>query len=544
MRKIQLICLLICLCLLLAACSLAPAASPEGEPAVPASVEEPQAAPAAAPAPETAGEDAAPSPEPTSEPVLFAAGGVPGDAEELSLVLEPGETAKLDLLPALRKLDARGSACYEELCAWGEEHPEVELLYTVPLPGLGETENGTESLDFTALTAQEREAALPLLAFLPRLRELRLPDEEAGLSLDGALAVARDLPEVVVDYPFTLYGQEVNLADEQLVLFHIPVDDQGEAVRRVLPCMHACTWLDMDSCGVDNQHMAVIRDENPEVDVIWRVWFADQYSVRTNVTTILASMPGVGGDMPDSRTEGLYYCTKVRYLDLGHNIMLTDFSFVRNMPDLEVAIISMASIEDLSPFSSCSKLLYLEMGNTKVSDLSPLAACTNLKHLNIGTNAAITDISPLYDLDLKRLWIGDYTPIPAEQVEKMQELHPKCTINTQVPSGLPNAQGVVDNEGYTIDWKSWQPPINNSAAHPIGYYKVVFKIFRYDYGGRSYAFCWNDPKYTGSDPFVTPINVSVFDTSFLSEDWEEDKDSLVVEELEDPPGGFLYAFEH
>ena len=417
------------------------------------------------------------------------------------------------------------------------------MLYTVPLPGLGAVENTEESLDLTGLSTEEILEAAPLLRFLPALRELKLPGGEEGPDLDQALEIAEALPEVLVSYPFSIYGQEADLADEQLVLFHVPVDDQGELVRRVLPCMRACTWLDMDSCGVDNENMAVIRDENPDVEVIWRVWFGSNYCVRTNVTKILASAPSKGGRIQDNNNEGLYYCTKVRYLDLGHNPELTDFGFVRNMPDLEVAVISMASIQDLSPFAYCSHLRYLEMGNTKAADLSPLAACTELRHLNIGTNKAITDISPLYHTPLKRLWIGNYTPIPEEQVEKMQELHPDCVINTTVPSGLPDANGVVDNEGYCILWKSYSPPLDWRGSQAIGWYKIAYKVFGYYWGYKSYAFFWNDPKYMGSDPYVKPVNVQVWDTSFLFEDWE-DPHSLEPEDPDGPPGVLLYEFEH
>jgi hypothetical protein len=518
--------LLLLLCLLLAGCGEAAPAAETAEPSAPPASEAPAPPPA------------------TTEPVRFAAGEVPGDTEELSLILEPGETALLDRLPALRRLDASGSECGEELCAWGLLHPQVELRYTVELPGLGAVDNTTESLDLRGLTPEQALAAAQALSLLPDLRELRLPSAEEGLCLEDALTVARAAPAAVVSYPVTLYGQSFDLSDTELVLFHVPVDDQGEAVRQVLPCMRACTWLDMDSCGVNNENMAVIRDENPEVEVIWRVWFGTSYSVRTNVTKILASMPSQGGRVDDNNCRALQYCTKVRYLDLGHNVTLSDFSFIRSMPELEVAVISMAAVEDLSPFASCPHLRYLEMGNTKVCDLSPLAACTELSHLNIGTNIGITDISPLYDLELKRLWIGSYTPVPAEQVERMQTLHPRCVINTKVPSGLERDEDGNGNEGYTIGWKQYQTGLPDwMSARPIGWYKVVFKCFRYDQGERAYAFCWNDPKYWGKDPYVKPVNVAVLDTSFLMEDWE-DPGSTVPDELEDPPGETLYEYEH
>ena len=364
MQKRIILSLALLLAILLCGCA---GETPAGEPAANS-----PAAQAAEPEPTPTPE---PTPSPSPAPVVFAAGAAPWDSRELELALEEGETALLDELPLLERLDARESACFEEIWLWSQSHPEVEVLYTVPLPGLGKIESGTEQLDMTQLSAGEILEGTPLLGYLPKLRELSLPAGEEGLSLEQAMDIARALPETVVAYPFTIYGEETDLSATELVLYHIRIDDEGEQVRQVLPCMHACTWLDMDSCHVSNEAMARIRDENPDVEVIWRVYFGENYSARTNVTKILASMPSQGGRIDDSNSEGLNYCTKVRYLDLGHNSTLSDFSFVENMPDLEIAVISMAAIEDLTPFASCQKLLYLEMGNTQVSDLSPLAQC-------------------------------------------------------------------------------------------------------------------------------------------------------------------------
>ena len=557
----------------------------------------------------------------------FTAGTYTTGSTDLSLVLQPGETTKLDEFVKLRSLDATGSTNYEELLDWSGRHPEVDLRYTVTLPDgqvldnkaefvdltgitgedveetarllgfvptlkeveLGSPDAGTritaedlqrlqealpeaelhytvtllgkpldptaESLDLSELKSEDVENAAAALSGMPALKELILPGGEEGLSLDEALLLAEAAPDALVSYPVKLYGKSFDLSDDGLDLNHINVGDQGEAIRRVLPCMRACTWLDMDSCGVDNEHMAEIRDENPNVEVIWRVNFGQNYSVRTNVTKILASMPSKGGKLYDDDAKQLQYCTKVRYLDLGHNENFSDFSFIRCMPDLEVVVISMTGIDDLSPFTSCPNLLYMEAGNTHIGDLSPLAECKNLKHLNIGTNINIKDISPLYELDLKRLWIGSYTPVPGEQVAEMQERHPACIINTSAPSGLErDAKGGALNEGYVLGWKNYQNYLtadwNYYTAHgsfpaqrPIGWYKVVFKCFEYNKATGAYAFSWNDPLYKAHDGYVKPVNTMVIDTSFLAEDWE-DPGSIIPDVLTDPPGETLYESEH
>ena len=577
-------------------------------------------------------QDGTVAPKPVAEALTeveqsFEAETVTTGVRELTMVLQPGETAKLKEFDKLEKLDATGSTNYEELRDWGLEHPEVELLYTVYLPEGQEVSNTAESVDLTGLKSENVEETARLLGFvptlrsvelgspdagtrittadldamkaalpdaelhytvtllgkpldpkaesldlselkhedvegaaaalsgLPELKEITLSGGEEGLSLEEALLIANAAPKAVVSYPVSLYGVDFDLSDEGLDLNHIWLDDQGEGIRQVLPCMRACTWLDMDSCGVDNEHMAQIRDENPNVEVIWRVNFGSNYSVRTNVTKILASMPSKGGALYDSVGEQLQYCTKVRYLDLGHNDGITDFSFIRNMPDLEVVIISMTGISDLSPFTECHNLLYMEAGNTRIGDLSPLAECKTLKHLNIGTNANIRDISPLYDLDLKRLWIGSYTPVPGDQVAEMQERHPSCIINTSAPSGLERgADGGALNEGFILGWKNYQNYLTDDwavfaatggfpAQRPIGWFKVIYKCFEYNKATEAYAFSWNDPKYNAHDPDVQPVNTMVVNTSFLNEDWE-DPSSIIPDVLSDPPGETLYESEH
>ena len=45
----------------------------------------------------------------------------------------------------------------------------------------------------------------------------------------------------------------------------------------------------MDNTGVSNEALAKIREQSPNIDVVWRVWFGTNYSVRTDTERILAS---------------------------------------------------------------------------------------------------------------------------------------------------------------------------------------------------------------------------------------------------------------
>ena len=365
-----------------------------------------------------------------------------------------------------------------------------------PVPVFNVNVLGTDYPSDTAvldLSGKGRDAILSAVDSLRQftaLDRIVLGSESDGLSWDDIAAIHEAAPNAALDYAFTLYGTEQNLANETVNLWHVPVGDRGAAVTAVLPYMTRCTYLDMDSCGVSNEDMDAIRQAFPAVNVVWRVNFKG-YSVRTDVERILASRPSVAGELHDEDVVVLKYCNGCKYLDLGHNESLTNIEFVRGMPNLEVAVIAMNPISDLSPLLDCPHLEYLETQTTSVTDLTPLSQLKELRHLNICQLPGLTDISPLFELpDLMRLWIGSVTPIPAEQVERMRQIAPACEIDTEV----------VDPTTGT--WRVW------------GYIKVSLPLYsdvdydqevlspryyllqeQFGYKDQDFAFASNDPLY-------------------------------------------------
>lgn len=434
---------------------------------------------------------AEPTPEPTPSPVVFSQGAVQWDTEGLEIVLQPGELEKLNELPELKRLVADGSDCCAELMAWAAEHPQVDVHYTVSLPGDIVAGSDDTELDLSALSpAQLRESA-DSLDLLPNVKRIFLgsAERENAPTIEDVKLLLAAAPGAVCDYEVSYFGRTFNLADETLDLNHIIMDDGGAQVRELLECMSACTYLDMDSCHVSDEDMAAIRDDFPNVKVVWRVWFGSAYSVRTDVEKILASRPTMGGELTSYNTRSLKYCTEVKYLDVGHNPTLDSIDFVAYMPKLEVAIVALCHYSDASPLASCKNLEYLELQTTWVSDLSPLAELTGLHHLNIGWLFDCTDITPLYNLtNLERLWIGALTPIPAEQVEEFKSRVPNCVVDTTVND--PTEGGWRYSETvYRADWDMYIP-----VFHPR--YTLLREQFGYDRDEFSYY--WKDPKYYAS----------------------------------------------
>ena len=342
------------------------------------------------------------------------------------------------------------------------------------------------SLDLSQATAEEVDRLISVLPALTSLNTLELgtaDGENPVISWEQVRALEEGLPQATLNYTFSIRGFLFHLSDQILNLNHLVFEDEGALAEQIASCMPNLKVLDMDSCGVSNESMAAIRDRFPGVNVVWRVWIGADYSTRTDVERLMISNPDRGGDLntPES-IEGLFYCNKVKYLDMGHNYLMYDISFIRNMPDLEALIaliIAMTAIKDISPLAGCKNLNYLEYQTSAAADLTPLSGLTNLKDLNICYNFALRDIRPIMNLELDRLYIGCLSPVPPEQIAQYKQLHPNCIVNdtTEDPTEESWRYGDIHNNG------GWE-------AAPR--YEKLRLEFEYDNFPTCYAYCGND----------------------------------------------------
>lgn len=323
---------------------------------------------------------------------------------------------------------------------------DINIVFNAEFSGLS-ISSTTEEISVSA-DRGECEKLICVIPYCSRLKLINI-DSESG-SGDFQLEDYAELRaaagnECEIHYFFTLYGKTFDVNDNEIILKDIPVRDNADALLECLPYLDRCSYLDMDSCGLPNSRMEEIRDQFPNIKVVWRVKFSI-YSARTDDTKILASIKGY--NMTYYNVECLKYCTDVVYLDLGHNI-IENISFVEYMPNLQVAILAINYWTDASPLSSCKNLEYLEIFNTGVSDLSPLSGLTNLKHLNICFLYKVTDISPLYNLtNLERLWVGCLTPVPDEQIAEFKMRVPDCVVNDSTVD--PTDEGWRVGERYEL----------------------------------------------------------------------------------------------
>lgn len=325
--------------------------------------------------------------------------------------------------------------------------PGIDLFYNVDLAGTEISNTDTEA-DLPGLRRGGLNSAVLSLQKLENLKKIRLYGAIAGgdITFDDLDWLQERFPDLTIDYVFDIWGKQVSLLDESLDLSHVKMDDGGAAVRAVLPRMKNCTYLDMDSCGVSNEDMAALRDDFPNIKVVWRIWFGRYFTCRTDTEKVLAAT--LDGNVTGANGAALKYCTEVRYLDLGHNKNLDDISFVQYMPKLEVAILAINSWSDASPLANCKELEYLEMFNTRCTDLTPLLGLTKLRHLNVSYLWGLSDISPLYQMTyLERLWIGRDNRVPRAELLNLQASLPNTEVNI-TNSGDPTSQGWRRHERY------------------------------------------------------------------------------------------------
>ena len=389
--------------------------------------------------------------------------------------------------------------------------PTVETTATpAPVPVLrfpdGSAHQADETrLDLQGLTHKDVPETAELLKQMPELEYVDLgtdgawtETERAELNAETAAAerpaeATRDLtwqdllllqkaaPRADLDYRFVFYGRYLSTLSEEMDLNHSVMSDEGAAVREILPLMKYCKRLDMDSCGVSSEAMAKIRDDYPEMEVIWRIWFAyNQFTMRTDSERLWCA--NFYPYMWDEYTQELKYLTHLKYLDLGHNLQLHDWSFLRYMPDLEVLILTSSSWESLDMLENCTKLEFLEIipyAHLDL-DLQPLEKMTNLEHLNITAMGKTENWEVLLNMKkLKRLWIGEetgyYLPEGAEK---------------QIREALPDTEIMFRGGGAATG--SWR--INPDGTVPERY-ALLREQFDYDHWPSVAPYPYNDPKY-------------------------------------------------
>ena len=395
--------------------------------------------------------------------VAFGEKTIPHDTQTLEIEANSCDYAQLlqnlKYLPALTELVLNEtSLTAQQMNELKQTYPNIQLNYSLLLGDTVYTCDAVEA-DVSWLLPEQIPGFLEQISLLPAIETLNLMNADgiSNLSVTDVKQLQDALPQVFFRYSFDLFGKVVSTSDEVIEYDEVPIGNEGEErIRQALDILTSCTYFKLDDCGLSNEVMASIREDYPNVKVVWRVRI-DPFSMLTDETMLRLTF-----HMNDSNVEDLKYLNDVTYLDMGHNDTLTVTSFIQYMPKLQCVILSGAPITDLSYFANCKDLVWLELCFcTRVADLTPLADLPNLKYLNV-SHTAVSDLSPLENVALERMNCMN-SRLTWETQDSFIQSHPDCL--TVFKGKQPYGYGWRYNDyGYTF----------------FEYYANMRVVFRYD----------------------------------------------------------------
>ena len=325
----------------------------------------------------------------------------------------------------------------------------------------------SESLDLRAATDEDVPQIISALALLPEVKTLELaPDDGVtSLSFDSLSALAAAVPEAELNCRFGLFGQTADWTTEKLKYYKTDVGNDGvDLFREALPYLRALDLLRFEDCGItDNDKMAALRADFPEKRIVWSIPIAG-YTFMTDTTLINAGIL-----LRDDNAYLLRYMPDVLYFDIGHYKGLSNIEFVRSWPKLQVVILTLTNIRDITPLEDCPDLEFFECHGTPIDDISVLADKEKLEYLNIANLPNLKDLTPLYglkQLKIVRICGSTFTHISQAQVNELKEQLPDTFVSDY--GGDPNSSG------------GWRYNTNGDKSDPTERYALLREQMRYD----------------------------------------------------------------
>ena len=371
----------------------------------------------------------------------------------VSNALAEEEIEQMKYLPQLHHVDASGCQDYSRIGMLMEEHPELEVSYRAQLLGQDFTESDTSA----TFRNPDVNALMEGLAWLPAMETVHLvePDAEAQLLRQ----MMEKYPQITFTWDKTILGKtfssaqtEYDLTGTPLIEVKLPgwanpVDADTTAdvlaeVKAVMDYFPNAEKVILPAAYFHNETVAAFREEmRSEYKVVWTVYVTKK-AVRTDQEVIHSSAYEVC--FIDEQSQDLYYCEDAIVVDVGHSY-IKNIEWVKGMPNLEYLILTHNWVKDLTPLSTCKKLIYLELyWNDYIPDYTPLQGCTALKDLNVSGTYA--DIEPLFELT----WLETLFANRCNLTEKESRMLEDALPDTKVVSreGMYTGGGWRQVQGY------------------------------------------------------------------------------------------------
>ena len=447
---------------------------------------------------------------------------------EYSAVLEPGELDSLEQYPNLRLADLSGSSCYDEMDAWANAHPGVELRYTLPLGG-SECLNSAGQLELRE-GAYEPEALLAALPHLRALESLTLPETER--SPEQLEALAQAAPQAQLRWSRSILGGEYWDDTESLDLGGVPAGtlEQELSQLQLLPALKRVELVAADGASPYSMEQALaVRQALPEAEVHYVFTLFGQTVDSGEESLIYENVP-IGREGLDQIRLALALmpnCTYLKLADCGIDndtmtalrdeyagrvkvvwqVYLDRYGFPTDVEVIHLAFESPRKpIRDDNShiLNYCTDLVYLDLGHNtltniefcrympklknlilsynSVADLSPLSACPELEFVELKCTQ-VSDLTPLTACTKLRLLnvtatnVHDVTPV--QEIKNLERFY--CVWNTvpqeqkaELAVALPDCWITYQmDDGFNVGWSYDERGVR------AAWYLEIYRIYRY-----------------------------------------------------------------
>lgn len=225
--------------------------------------------------------------------------------------------------------------------------------------------------------------------------------------------------------PVEILGKKYDYTTTVLNLNNATVADY-ELFKSQIANLPYLTRVELKGSNLNDAQMMELSDTYPNIRFIWTFKLGNYWTLSTDQVAFSCNKGG-GPSLTNADIKILNYCKDMVALDLGHN-SFTDLSFVRNMPNLRILIISDGRVSDLTPLKDCKNLVYFEAWFTRISDLSPLQYLVNLKDINVAHNRNCNNITPLLHLPkLERIYMS-YCNVSQDSINLLRATYPNARI--------------------------------------------------------------------------------------------------------------------
>lgn len=194
----------------------------------------------------------------TTEPEDYSA------VEELAMVVTEKTIRQLEKYPNLKKLDVCGSTCYSAIMVYKQNHPEVEVTYSVDFGG-DEAVNWAENIILSA-EGSSYDLIERNLIFLPALQSVHLP--RTNLTQEQVEMLRFLYPDVRFTFTVECLGAEYSEEQETLNLaglsYHEILSVQDSLKR--FPNLKYVELMDgAGECALVRQEIAMLNEAIPEI---------------------------------------------------------------------------------------------------------------------------------------------------------------------------------------------------------------------------------------------------------------------------------------